>query len=165
MFSNGDIFNINIQFLTSLYDKPEDIDFFQLFYSGSGMVENITEDELKEVMLKKGITESIDDIEASFIKISRIKMEEIILKHTGLKLKETNQIGLENFVYLSQYDAYYDIHGDSNYRGHIRFFSGERKGDIVRLFYEDDFYSDGEKVFTLKEKDGNYLFVANQQIK
>lgn len=165
LFSKADNFNLNIQFMTSLYEKPEDIDLFQLFYSGSGIIEKITEDEMKEFMVKKGITGSIEEIPAPFLKVSRINMEDLLIKHIGLKIKETNQIGLDEFVYLSQYDAYYDIHGDSNYRGHIKFTSGEQKGDIVRLFYEDDFYSDGDKVLTLKEKDGNYLFVANQQIK
>lgn len=61
-----------------------------------------------------------------------------------------------------EYDAYYHFHGDTNYRTNISFFSGEREGNVIRLFYNDNFLGDGDKVLTLQEKNGGYLFVANQ---
>jgi len=70
-------------------------------------------------------------------------------------------MGLENFTYLEEYDAYYYYHGDTNYRMEITFSSGEREGDIIRLFYDDVFFVDGEKMLTLREKGDSYLFVSN----
>lgn len=160
-FFNGDYLNIPNQFLSSLYDEPADIDLFQLFYCGSGIVETITKDELTDVMAQSGIEGSIDDLQSPCEKISGSRMDEILTEYMGITLADTNKIGLDNFVYLSQYDAYYFFHGDTNYRPNINFSSGERKGDVIRLFYNDEFFGDGFKVLTLREKDGAYMFVSN----
>jgi hypothetical protein len=94
-------------------------------------------------------------------KISCANMGVVISKYMGLTLSDTEEIGLENFTYLEEYDAYYYYHGDTNYRMEIIFSRGERDGDIIRLFYDDVFFADGEKVLTLQKKDGGYLFVSN----
>lgn len=164
LFFNGDYLNIHNQFLSSLYDEPADIDLFQLFYCGSGIAETITEDELKAVMVKNEMTGRIDDLPCPCEKISRLNMDEILTKCMGITLTDTNEIGLDHFTYLSQYDAYYYFHGDTNYRGNINFSSGEREGNVVRLFYNDGFVSDGDKALTLQEKNGEYLFIANQKV-
>ncbi len=161
-FFNGEYLNIRNQFLSSLYEEPGDIDLFGLFYCGSGITETITEDELTAVMAKSGIEGSIEDLPCPCEKISRSNMDKILKEYMDLTLADTNKIGLENFVYLQEYDAYYFFHGDTNYRGNIKFFGGERKNDIIWLFYDDEFFGDGRKVLTLREKNGAYLFVANQ---
>ena len=163
-FFNGDYVNIHNQFLSSIYDEPADIDLFELFYCGSASVETITEDELKTVMEKTGITGSIDDLPCDCEKISCSNMNKVLTECMGITLADTNKIGLDHFVYLSQYEAYYHFHGDTNYREKINFSRGEREGDIVRLFYNDDFFCDGYKVLTLQERNGAYLFVANQKV-
>lgn len=164
LFFNGDYLNIRNQFLSSLYDEPADIDLFQLFYCGSGIVETITEDELKATMEKCGMAGSPDYIPCPCEKISCSKMNEILIEYMGIALADTNEIGLDNFVYLPEYNAYYFFHGDTNYRGHINFSSGECEGDTVRLFYNDEFFCDGNKVLTLQKRNGAYLFVANQRV-
>jgi hypothetical protein len=88
-------------------------------------------------------------------------MESVLGKYIGLTLADTDKIGLENFTYLEEYDAYYYYHGDTNYRTNITFSGGEREGGIIRLFYDDVFFADGKKVLTLQEKDDSYLFVSN----
>lgn len=163
-FFNGDYLNIHNQFLSSVYDKPANIDLFGLFYSGSGSVETITEDELKIVMEKTGIEGSIDDLPCDCEKISSSNMNKVLTECMGITLADTNKIGLDRFVYLSQYEAYYHFHGDTNYRRKINFSRGEREGDIVRLFYNDGLFCDGYKVLTLQERNGAYLFVANQKV-
>lgn len=163
-FFNGDYLNIRNQFLSSLYDEPADINLFELFYCGSSIVETITEDELKAVMEKSGITGSTDDLPCGCEKISCSNMNKILTECMGITLADTNKIGLDHFVYLSQYDVYYHFHGDTNYRGKINFSSGEHEGDVIRLFYNDNFICDGYKVLTLQEKNGAYLFVANQKV-
>lgn len=162
-FFNGQYLNIRNQFLSSLYNEPADVDLFGLFYCSSGIAETITEDELTVVMAKSGMEGSIENLPCPCEKISRSNMDEILKEYMDLTLADTNKIGLENFVYLQEYDAYYFFHGDTNYRGNIKFSSGERKGDVIRLFYDDEFFGDGRKVLTLQEKDGAYLFVSNQK--
>jgi hypothetical protein len=164
LFFNGEYFNIRNQFLSSFYDNSADIDLFGLFYCGSGIAETITEYELTAVMAESGIEGSTNDLPCACEKISRSNMDEILTEFMGITLNDTNENGLDQFVYLSQYDAYYFFHGDTNYRSNINFSSGERKGDVIRLFYNDEFYGDGYKVLTLHEENGVYLFIANQKL-
>ena len=157
-FFNGEYLNIRNQFLSSTYERPEKIDIFQLFYCGSGIEEISTEEERAAVVAYNNWDMEPD---CACMKISRSNMESVLGKYMGLTLADTDEIGLENFTYLEEYDAYYYYHGDTNYRMEIIFSGGERDGDIVRLFYDDVFFSDGKKILTLQEKDGSYLFVSN----
>lgn len=71
---------------------------------------------------------------------------------------------MEHFIYLEEYDAYYHIHGDTNFRSAVTFYKGEQQGDLIRLYYQDDFLKEGEKVVTLRQQDGMYHFIANQEV-
>lgn len=161
-FFNGEYLNIRNQFLSSIYNEPADIDLFGLFYCGSGNDETFAEGELKAVMERAGIEGSVEDLPCGCEKVSLSNVNKVLSEYMGITLADTNKIGLDHFVFLSQYDAYYHFHGDTNYRGQISFSRGEREGDLVRLFYNDNFFGDGYKVLTLREKNRKYLFVANQ---
>lgn len=163
LFFNGDYLNIRNQFLSSLYDKPSEINLFQLFYCGSGLYEKITDEELA-VMEKLEMAMSLDELPCPCDKISCSNMDEILTEYMNITLAETKKIGLGQFVCLSGYEAYYHFHGDTNYRSNINFSSGEREGNLIRLFYKDEFFGDGDKVLTLEDKNGVYLFAANQII-
>ncbi len=160
-FFNGEPINIRNQFMSSLYDAPEKIDLFQLFYCGSGQTENPSDAEKEAVIAQNG-WDVVPDCACE--KISRASMDAVLTEYMGLTLADTGKVGLENFTYLSDYDAYYYFHGDTNYRGSITFAGGEREGDVIRLLYEDVYFNDGKKVLTLREKDGGYLFVSNVYI-
>jgi hypothetical protein len=160
-FFNGEYMNICNQFLSSLYDVPGKADLFQLFYNGSGLEDVITEEERAAVVAFNGWDMEPD---CACTKISRANMDAVLTKYMGLTLGDTEKIGLENFTYLEEYDAYYYYHGDSNYRSAVSFSGGEREGNIIRLFYDDQFMGDGEKVLTLKAQADSYLFVSNQKL-
>ena len=152
--------NIRNQFLSSLYDVPEKVNLFNLFYCGSGLEETLTEAERTAVITNNGWDGEPD---CGCTKISRANMDSVLTKYVGIPLADTEKIGLENFTYLEEYDAYYYFHGDTNYRGEVSFEGGERDGNIIRLFYDDRFMDDGKKVLTLKEQDGSYIFVSNEK--
>ena len=61
-------------------------------------------------------------------------------------------MGLEHFTYLPDFDVYFYYHGDTNYRGYVTFTGGERRGELVRLTYDDTFMGDGYKQVTLRER-------------
>ncbi|HZK43767.1 MAG TPA: S-layer homology domain-containing protein [Syntrophomonadaceae bacterium] len=164
LFFNRDYLNIHNQFLSSLYDEPADIDLFELFYCGSGISETMTDDELKAVMAKSGMTGSIEELPCGCEKNSRSNMDQILTECMGIRLADTNEVGLDNFIYLPQYDAYYHLHGDTNYRINIKFSRGEHEGNLIRLFYNDTFSSGGDRVLTLEERNGEYLFVSHQKV-
>ncbi|NLW91362.1 MAG: hypothetical protein GXY34_07150 [Syntrophomonadaceae bacterium] len=159
-FFNGEDMNLRNQFLSSLYDAPEKIDLLQLFYNGSGQEVYPTEAE-KEAIMAQNDWKTAPDCGCD--KISRADMDAVLTKYMGLTLADTDKIGLDKFTYLEKYDAYYHYHGDTNYRNQVTFSSGERKGNIIRLFYTDTFFGDGDKVLTLRENNGEYLFISNQR--
>jgi len=157
-FFNGEYMNIRNQFLSSLYSSPEQIDLLELFYCGNGLEENLaTDEEVSAVLDNVGWDFADCDLE----KNSRANMDAILTQYMGLTLDDTNGVGLEKMTYLPEYDAYYYLHGDTNYRMSVTFTDGEREGDIIRLFYDDTFMG-GSKVLTLRETDGRYLFLSNQ---
>ena len=147
--------NIRNQFLSSLYDDPADIDLLELFYNGPGTdtpSEPISDQELEKV----GEPEICPTT-----KITASAMDAVLYENTGLHLEETNKVGLSSFEYLPEYDAYYLTHGDTNSRDQVVMRGGTHENDLVHLFYLDEFYGDGWKCVTLRERDGNWQFVSN----
>ena len=146
--------NMHNQFLSSLYSSPEEIDLFELFYCGAGYPDTeLSEEELELV----GMPEI-----CSTDKLPVAEIDAVFYANTGLHLEDTQQIGLDRFDYLPQYDAYYHSHGDTNYRGAVTILGGLREDDLVHLYYYDDFMGDGWKCVTLRRagEDG-WHFVSN----
>ena len=144
--------NLHLQFLSSTYAAPEDVDLFELFYCGTEEREILSADEQERF----GSTECPTD------KLSTSAMDAVFYENTGMHLDETKKIGLDKFVYSPDYDAYYNTHGDSNYRGQVTLHGGTREGKLVHLYYEDMFYGDGWKCVTLREAGaGEWHFVSN----
>ena len=147
-------YNIRNQFLNSafnLYEKPEDIDLFQLFYCDGTMLSGEEHNAIWG-----------EEMNCPEYKITAEEMDEILKEHTGLTLEQTNKVGLENFTY--QNDTYYWGHGDTNYPGDIEIVCGTREGSTVRLYHHGG--SSGSKWYctTLEaQSDGGYWFVSNQE--
>nr|WP_325186043.1 M56 family metallopeptidase [uncultured Oscillibacter sp.] len=152
-FSSEDGFNLRGQFLTCLYERPEDIDLFSLFYNGVGSPD--VTDEAERRAIAGGEDPGVD-----LTKFTTAEADAALLEHTGLTLEETNRVDLDTFRYFPQYDAYYLFHGDTNAVPIPDFFAGEREGDTIRLYYEE-FRFGGYGVFclTLEEReDGGWWF-------
>ena len=151
-FFNGSYMNIRNQFLSSMYDDPADIDLFELFYCGTGRYEAMTDEEWADFGSEMTDT----------TKVSAAAADALLTEYLGLTLDETKRVGLGNFIYSTEYDAYYYSHGDTNYRMNVAISAGVREGDLVRLYYNDTFYGDGWKCVTLRETEGGgYRFVSN----
>lgn len=153
--------NIRVQFLTSIYERPEEINLLELFYIGIGAATDeasaaMTEEELQTVGY---FTE--DGIEAvPTNKLPVSDLDAVLLAYTGLTLDETEGLGLEYFTYLEDYDAYYHAHGDTNYLGGVTMRYGERDGDLIRLYYSGVWES--WMCVTLQDKgNGVYWFRSN----
>lgn len=150
----GGEFSIRNQFLTSWYDHPADIDLYQLFYLGTGTPSSISEEE-RRLVIDRGYGGV--DPDCGCTKITRQEMDAVLLEHTGLTLEETDLVGLRNFTYLPEYDAYYHFHGDTNYT-FPTFESGERQGSVVYLTYGDY----GACQLVLRAAEEGYQFVSNR---
>lgn len=158
-FFNGDGFNIRNQFLTCLYESPEEINLFSLFYNGTGTYEN--PDDERRAVAETGYGGYYPDTDLT--KITAADMDAVLMQYTGLTLAQTSQVDLDAFTYLPAYDAYYFFHGDTNARGATTFFTGEREGDTIRLYYTDFYFGGyGPCCVTLEARpDGSYWFVSH----
>ena len=153
---SGTVMQINIrnQFLSSTYETPEDINLFELFYCGDGTEQGELSPELSAAI-------GAEDAPSPATVLTTAQMDAVLEEYLGLTLAETNQVGLDNFTYLPEYDIYYYFHGDTNYRASVTFTSGERNGDLVRLIYDATFLVDDLKEVTLREHGDSWRFVSN----
>lgn len=159
--SDAEGMHIHNQFLTSLYERPEDIDLFELFYCGTGISEEVSDGELL-------LVGSLDENGVKICDTDRLPVADIdtvLLENTGLTLDETSKTGMEHFQYLPEYETYYHSHGDTNYFHSVRITAGERQGDTIRLYYPDNFsrYPDYDWLCVTLEvqEDGSLWFVSN----
>ena len=163
-FFNGDYLNIRNQFLSSTYAAPEEIDLFQIFYCGDGDADYAAPpDGVDPVALEAAMlaAEGGDDPDCPATILTTAQMDKVLEEYLGLTLAETGQVGLEHFTYLPDFDVYFYYHGDTNYRGSVTFTGGERRGELVRLTYDDTFMGDGYKQVTLRERGEGWQFVSN----
>ncbi|MBR5702574.1 MAG: hypothetical protein IKX47_08900, partial [Oscillospiraceae bacterium] len=153
------------QFLTSLYEKPEDVDLHELFYIGvdtegrttAEYFENypnlITPEDKRAYLLHLGdwVTECPTD------KLPREQMDAVLRKYLGLGLEETNRVRL-SYPYIPETDCYYHAHGDTNYFGTPDFWVGYARGDEVSLFYR------GSRRVVLRREGEEVRFVSNLEV-
>ena len=163
-FNGTDGINIRNQFLSSTYAAPEEIDLFQLFYCGDGDADYAAPpDGADPVALEAAMlaAEGGDAPDCPATILTTAQMDKVLEEYLGLTLAETGQVGLEHFTYLPDFDVYFYYHGDTNYRGSVTFTGGERRGELVRLTYDDTFMGDGYKQVTLRERGEGWQFVSN----
>ena len=158
-----------VQFLTSTYDRPEDVDMYQLFYNGAAVEQKTTPAE-RQAVVDTGY--SGYDPEVDLLKITTEQVDYVLTAWLGLTLAETDALNMGSFTYLADYDAYYHFHGDTNAPGYVQFYAGEQEGDTIALYYraEDFFLVDtsgsGEEVWAKvtvePQADGGFHILSNK---
>lgn len=155
-------YNIRNQFANpiNLYDAPENIDLYELFYlEGSAP----SDKELETALGYK----SWDDLSCPAYKLTKAEMDELLKANMGLTLAETAGKELDGFTYDDGTDAYYWMHGDTNYCGNLDFLYGAREttggSTLVKLYHNSNYAGSGWYCVTLSEREaGSYWFVSNQ---
>ena len=147
-------------FLASEYHDAKDVDLYELFYNGSGKDDALASTE--EVQLLKA---RYDIMDLDVFKVTTNEINDILKKYIGMTLEETNKNNLDGLYYLEEYDAYYNVAGDTNYMQYD--FSKLLKnadGTVSIEYMNVDLFNGVEKAFilTLKEVDGSYQFVSNK---
>lgn len=142
--------NIN-DFLNCTYKDVKTLDLGEIFY-------NLSEDISNEEM--KALRGSEIDVGVEFQKLTVSYMDGILREYMNISFADVNENGLENYLYLKEFDAYFGCHGDTNYSP-VQIKSGEKDGNgMIRLLYtrnEDDV----DFVVTLKAHENGYYFVSN----
>ncbi len=189
-YFNGEFFtenysqseNLRRQFLTSVYNRPQDIDLFELLYRGTGFPEEITDEERREVLKYYNNSLNSEQATANYIKLSEDNIDKFLRENTGLRgLRDFLTVDgrdLYGFDPLPDYEAWYSVRYVSPYSGYygfrrlpadVTFTAGEQDGDQVHLYYEGEVstgyyhYSAGTLCLTLQEtEEGGWWFVSNQ---
>lgn len=136
------------------YDDVRDIDLGELFYCDGS-----TEMGAGELQTVLGVQDEMN-LPCPAYKLTTEEIDRILTRYTGLTLEQTNKVGLDSFTYSADYDAYYWMHGDTNYCGDLLFLLGTREGSTVKLYQGD---GSAWTCVTLEEQeDGGWWFVSNQ---
>lgn len=161
-FFNGDDFNIHNQFIASLYEKPMDVDLYELFYLGAGDGVRVSYDseEYRAVLAAAGLDQ---DPDCGCEKIGVSAMDRVLTENMGLTLAGTSGIGLDQMIFVERYDAYYHFHGDTNYLG-VTVDEGYRdEAGNVWLKYTCLTWYESERLLQLRKEGDGYLFVSNTE--
>ncbi len=168
------LYNFRNQFANPLilYDRPEDIDLYELFYCEMG------DGEISDAELTAAFGfDTWEDMPCPGYKMTAGEIDRLLVEYTGRSLEETNKVGLDQFTYLEEYDAYYWMHGDTNYSGGPKIAAGVRDGDLVKLYHNSSFAGTSWYCVTLVEAGGSgprpygeqgteerqYYFVSHQE--
>ena len=145
-------------FFSSYYEKPEDInlaEFLRYYPSEEVVIEEAEFEALKNAEnwpFGKDITQ--DEMPVPIHKFPADVVDEVLKQHMGIGLEDLSGVGMDELVYLEEYDAFYNFTSDAGFATFIPV-SGEKEGDIVRLYSEN-------AVLTLKTQDDGFLFVSHQ---
>ena len=137
----------------NIYTKPEEINLNVIFYDAfalEGGNTSLSEDELNAY--KKAGRFGDTDIR----KVTTKEAKERYLEKTGENL--TNISTRLNWIYLSQYDAYYTEGGDTGMVS-VTCLSGVENQDEISVI--EIIAGDTKEEVTLKKNGNNYLFVSN----
>lgn len=149
------------QFLSSYYDRPEDINLAELlrYFPSDGTVTDKTEFEaLKDSEnWPFGANMTLDGMPVIIHKFSADTVNRALKKYMGITLEDLSGAGMDKLIYLKNYHAYYNFTSFTSDAGFGSFtcVSGERQGDLVRLFGET-------ATLTLKIQGDGFWIVSHQ---
>lgn len=133
--------------LRTTFSTPEDADLYQIFYNGvavDGLINFNTPLTQEEADRIPGY-----DPNHSYDRSTTAEINSVLRKYLGIDLDASHKVGLSNFIYVEELDAYYHMHTDSNALVGIRFTSGYSLPDgTIQLYYKLSGYP--EAVVTLK---------------
>jgi beta-lactamase regulating signal transducer with metallopeptidase domain len=156
----GDPISVNpiSQFLTSYYSRPEDINLAELlrYFPSDGDVTDKNEFEALKGSENWpfGADVTLDGMPVPIHKFTAETVNKALKKYMGITRDELSGAGMDELVYLKDYDAYYNFTSDAGF-GSFVCASGEKQGDIVRLYGE-------AATLTLKTQGDGFLIVSHQ---
>lgn len=155
----------------NLYNSPKDIDPLCVFYDGAGLNKTAcadwSADERRDVL---GSADWSDQFAVLF-KLAKDEAEAFFLQKTGvalggltLKAREDfpYALGREAFMFSSEYNAYYVMHGGGAYLYQAEVSDGELRADgLYTVYYSNGAVNATPYAVTLRRTDDGYQFVSN----
>lgn len=147
-------------FLLSEYANPAEVDLGQVFYSGAGFQQSMSEEEVTAYLAACNQEEMYTDC----VKIAQSDAEKLVEEKLGISLEDmdADRIG----VYIPEFDAYYHECGDTNYM-EFTCVSGSVNDNIYTLEFKADM--DGDYIYSdvqtiLEKTESGYRFISNQSL-
>lgn len=146
-------------FLGPYYDKPENLnlaDFLRYYPSDEDVTNEAEFEALKaEKSWPFGTDMTLGDMPVPIHKFSADTVNEVLKKYMDIALDDLSGVGMDELIYLEEYDAYYNFTSDYA-AGFFICTSGETQGDIIRLYNEN-------ATLMLKKHGDSFLFVSHQR--
>lgn len=151
-------------FVTQNYNSKENIKIDQVVYNGLGNNNSITDQEAIDYSNATNLgmnISKVSDLPTNIVKLTKQEVTDHMKKYAGVD-------NLNNFkwTYLNKYDAYYYMHGDTNYM-EVSTCSSGKIDDNGNYITTCTFKSEGPATIetTMKKQDNVYMFVSNKCIK
>ena len=146
---------IRDHFLIPEYERPEDIDLYDLFYCGVPVATGETVSGWQRLSSNDPDAACPTDI----LPVSA--MDDVLRQYTGKGFQDMDMTTLKGFDHPEE-GYYTHAHGDTNFATEIQVFAGEREGDTVTLYYTLLWAPSDWHCLTLQEgEDGSYQFRSN----
>ena len=146
---------IRDHFLIPEYERPEDIDLYDLFYCGVPVATGETVSGWQRLSSNDPDAACPTDI----LPVSA--MDAVLRQYTGKGFQDMDTTTLEGFDHPEE-DYYTHSHGDTNAPSDIQVLTGEREEDTVTLYYTTAAAQQDWHCLTLREgEDGSYQFRSN----
>lgn len=138
------------------FSTPAELDFLVLFSNGD-LNETVTAEERAYLEAQNSAFADMD-----ISKISAQRMNEVLQKHFGVTLEETNQLNLDRFTYYAETDSYFYATTGFNYVPNVEF-------TAVELLEDDCVYAEyrlfGKTyAIVLKPTQDGYHLLSNQAV-
>jgi hypothetical protein len=156
----------NYGFLFSNWTNPEEIDLWEVFYSGAGISEEATQEQIDSYLARTGQ----DELYTDFFVIPKSSMNTFLLEKVGLTYDELVAKGSAGMgdAYDPEMDCFEMQVGDTNYM-QFTVESGERNGEgNVSLHYrsahmwEEEISWIESGIVELVETENGRQFLSNQ---
>ena len=153
----------NNGFLQSNYNYSDEISLSALFYDGAGVgtfgTADWSEQEKQDVLTATGW----DDFHNPPLKIKRTDANRFIKDKLSPYANPTDEKMYEAFCYVSKYDAFYAMHGDTNYTAvTVKDVQYDPKGYFA-VTYTVEGATPVEGVVTLSRTDTGFRFRSNSR--
>lgn len=163
----------NNGFLKSVYSNPSKINLNAVLHSyfvknGEINVDTLSKEEVENI--KKQF--NVEEFEIPLFKITTSELLEYYKEKTGEDLKDAKN-RLTDYTYIEEYDAYYNMHGDTNYNevecikgiknpeGTVQIQYKGKKFSTQSIWKENQLIEQELMIVTLKKTANGYIFVSN----
>ena len=149
-------------FINTYFDSLEEIDLTRVFYDGAGAATfdqtGWSEEEKADVLAATGW----ETYAGAVLKLTGDAVESVLQERLGVSRGQMADKLSEAMRYVEKYDAYYLMHGDTDYAP-VTTVAGRRTGDTYEIEYIPESYTTECATVTLIKTKTGFRFASNKR--